>query len=219
MKIDKHEKISYNVIIYTKRVHLASFNSLLLMKIKLFMLNVYKSYNIAFILWALFVLLDTLLDAYTECFLMYLDYVMLIYKLLLILFGIQASIIILFAMLFAKDKIINDNSGAGTFGSTAIQPIVIPLYFLMLVSLSKLIILSTKTDFNIAMLMIWGSIFLGSGYYWLKNKSNAKKTWELKGTVIICIYTLVMIFYKDLEPFFKSILDISGCIVSKIKAS
>lgn len=188
-------------------------------QVKQLMLTIYKSYSFLFTIWALITAFKFILKMYSCCLNEYTDIVTDLYIFLLTLFAVHACCIFAFVILWREDNIINHQPSVGVFGSSEVRPLVLPLYFIMCLSISKIVLGFAKLSYTYAEYVLWLVLVIISGSYWLKLQSKASIKWSLTGTLFIVLYTIFILFYKELEPILKAILDISGCIANEIKQS
>ncbi|MFY4743932.1 hypothetical protein ACOTVT_10640 [Aliarcobacter butzleri] len=187
-------------------------------RLKILIRGVYNSYKLVFLWWTIFIFIDIIVTNYYMCISQYNTEINYLYNTSLSLFAIQSILILSFIGLWGKEKINNDSQGGNFgFGTNEIKPVIIPIYYLMLISLSKIIIKVSQFNFKNDYIIVWIILFIASGFYWLKLKNEAKKSYEIKGTILIIMYTLFVIYYKEIEPIISAIFNISGCIIEQIK--
>jgi len=188
--------------------------------------NLYEhSYHFLLYLWTVFYLIYFLFDKYPICMKPYEILYQRIEIISLLIFIILAFMLVLHIVLYgSNDKVMLDEEHTerpARFDGGKVKYLVVPLYALMIFSISKLLlfIVDYKLSYD-PFIMIWLAFLFGSSIFWKRLKHKAQKTWDLKLTIIVVIMTSVIMFWDStFEPFVKSILVIGECVNIEILES
>jgi len=201
---------------------------------------VYKQTWSLALFWTIIVLLLTLMVDYSSC-LKYASWIENVFAFSMIIFTLQAIIIIIFTyyqktiidknLKEGKDSLIgidmlNEPSydGKTYVGGPANKLYILPLYIVAIYSISKIIIVTVKGSPSIHsndfVYMIWIALLIFSGGLWfiLKKYTDKKDWYSIKYTLIVIALTLLSIFWEYTVPYIVDIVEISKCVFAKMLA-
>jgi len=144
-----------------------------------------------------------------------------------VLFMIVAIVNIIFVMFASSNnkKLLKDEEhtkeGMVFRDTTKITILIIPLFYIWIFALSKIIVVLMKKTNDINFnnyLLIWVGLFLFSFIYWLKLKDEADENqrYNISYTIIIGFSTYIIIYWENLVPYIKKIFSLGSCIITDI---
>lgn len=146
-------------------------------QVKQVMLSIYKGYSFLFTVWALITAFKFILKTYSCCLNEYTDIVTDLYIFLLWVFALHACCVFGFVTFFRNDEVMSEQPTTMTIPDSVI-PLVLPLYFMMCLSISKIVLGFAKLSYTYYEYVLWLVLMGISGFYWLKlqNKANVKRS-------------------------------------------
>ncbi len=180
------------------------------------------AYKFLLYLWSISAIIQLIFSKYYTCVKPYEDLYRNIAMIALLIFGILSIMMLIHLLKYKNDTSVmideEYTEKGAILGGGEIKYLVIPIYALMIFSISKLLI--AVVDYNSAedyASMIWIALFIGSSGYWFYIKGKGEKVWDFKLSMIVFLYTVVVIFWEStFMPFIKSILDIGQCVNKQI---
>jgi len=182
----------------------------------------FHAYKFLLWIWGVFSIIAFIFSNYYSCISPYKNLYGMIALISIITF-VSLTLIMLFHLLLYKDdsELMMDKENTESVSILDGGPIkyfVIPIYALMIFSISKILISITHYNpSNDYALMIWIALLIGFGIYWFIMKGKAHKSWDLKLSIIVGLYTIIVIFWEStFLPFTKSLLKVGECVNHKI---
>lgn len=188
-------------------------------------IKVYEhAYKFLLYLWSISAIIQFIFSNYYTCIKPYENLYRNIALISLLIFGILSIMMLVHLFKYKDDQNVmidkENTEKAPIMDGGDIKYLVVPIYALMIFSISKLLIVifdDKRIDYDA--LTIWFALFSGSTVYWFHLKNKGEKIWDFKLSMIVLLYTVVIIFWEStFLPFVKSVLEIGQCVNNKIIA-
>jgi len=189
------------------------------------------------LLWSYMVIFITLYTHYDSCWI-YATWLYELFLISLIIFGFLSAFILIFTF-FQTQKIRNniekgnnkyddlDMLVEDTLPDHAITTddtkkiLILPLYYLWIYALSKIIIFfvkETPPDAIKIFFFTWIAILIFSLWLWIRSKKYVKvdESYSIKYTLLIAIITLVSIYWNYITPYIADIIRVVNCVLEQI---
>lgn len=184
------------------------------------------SFKYILILWTIFSIMEFIRINYTSCIRYYSEEFHISELTFIAIFGVLIVQIFIHIYIFKdNDKIMIDEKNtesAPLLGGGTIKYLVIPIYAIVIYSISKVIIyiytftgkesdvFSVTTYVHFSM---WFMFLIGSLIMWYKVQKKAEKKWDFAITFSVVLVTSVQLYWNSFFlPLTYGVMDISECV-------